>query len=120
MSRKLLLVFILVFFGYVLSYFLNMDAILRLNKKTDKLNEAYEFSLSRHYEKLSIRNEQISRKNLIRLAEEELGLELPETFTDYAFYQIYEEDGGTKGVTLLRFITPTAEALSTEPPSQFK
>jgi hypothetical protein len=96
MSRKLFLVFILVFFGYVLSYFLNMDVILRLNEKTDKLNETYEFSLSQHYEKLSIRNEQISRKNLIRLAEEELGLELPVTFEDYAFFRFMKKMEGQR------------------------
>ncbi|MCF7912227.1 MAG: hypothetical protein K9M99_06850 [Candidatus Cloacimonetes bacterium] len=120
MSRKLFVLFILVFFAYVLSYFLNMDTILRTNEDTDQLDKSYELSLTRHYELLSTHNEQISRANLKYLAEEKLGLELPDTFEDYAFYQVYVEDGGKKGVTLLRFITPTAEALSTEPPSQLR
>jgi len=120
MSRKLLAFFILVVFAYTLTYFLNMDIILRTNTKADELNEEYEVLLTSHYEILSINNEQKSRDNLCRLAEEELGLELPKTFDDYAFYQVWEQDGGEKGVTLLRFITPTAEALSTEPPNQLK
>ena len=120
MSRKLLALFIIVVFAYTLTYFLNMDTILRTNTKTDKLDENYEVLLTSHYDLLSANNEQKSRENLCRLAEEELGLELPVTFDDYAFYQVWEQDGGERGVTLLRFITPTAEAFSTEPPNQLK
>jgi hypothetical protein len=120
MSKKLVLLLLFTVLGYITTYFLNMDVILRKNDSTDKLDAEYEILLDQYHELLTTNARYNSRSYLSKLAEEELGLYLPEDFEDYAFYQVHNDEEGNKGITLLRFITPTAEALSTKPPTQLR
>ena len=120
MIRKQIVFFLIAVFLYIITYFLNMDVILQTNKETDKLDYKYEILLDEYNVLLAQYTQLTSRSYLCQIAKDELDLHLPENFEDYAFFQLDREIEGKTGITIWQAIMPTAEAFSTEPPSQLK
>lgn len=109
--------FIILFTLYIISNFLCMDTILRLNRDTDHLNEDYQGYLEEHYILKCENSHFKSREYISNLAEHELGLELPKDFSNFAFYEYENEE---EDVMLIQYLIPTAEAFSFKIPSRLQ
>ncbi|MCF7918473.1 MAG: hypothetical protein K9N06_00985 [Candidatus Cloacimonetes bacterium] len=117
MNKKLTIIFIFLLSAYIITHFLIMDNVLKKNRETDKLNEEYQGMLEDHY-LLRCENSYFkSREFISQLAENELGLYLPDDFADYAFYEVTEDQ---KEITLIQFLMPTAEAFSFQIPNRLQ
>lgn len=120
MLRKAVIVFVVIVFAYIISYFINMHHILRLNQNIEELDLEYEVLREEHLALISEHNYLESREYLSKIAEENLGMYLPKDFEDYAFYQESYDDKGNRDLILLQLLNPPASAMSTKFPSQLK
>lgn len=117
MMNKAIVTLIVLLTIYIISNFLIMDSVLKLNRDTDNLNEEYQGYLEEYYFLKCEHSTFTSRDYISNLAENELGLELPRDFDDYAFYEVVEEE---KKVSLIQCLMPTAEAFSFKIPSRLQ
>jgi hypothetical protein len=94
-----------------------MDTILKTNRSTDTLHEEYQGLLEDHYILKCENSHFRSREFISHLAEQELGLYLPEDFNDYAFYEVTDDE---REITLIQYLMPTAEAFSFQVPKRLQ
>ena len=94
-----------------------MDSILKINTKTDSLNEEYQGLLEEHYILESMNSHFKSRAYINQMAENELSLFLPDDFCDYAFYEMTDDK---QEITMIQYLMPVAEAFSFKVPKRIQ